>query len=104
MKQKDFSPDAAGASRTPVTFSVILRKLTATAVLAAMGVALAYVPRILTVGGLARLDLAILPAIVAAVALGPLRSCGVYALTDLVRLFRYRRRNEGHITEVEIIE
>lgn len=84
MKQKDFSPDAAGASRTPVTFSVILRKLTATAVLAAMGVALAYVPRILTVGGLARLDLAILPAIVAAVALGPLWSCGVYALTDLV--------------------
>jgi len=81
-KQKEF-PDAAGASHAPA-FSVILRKLTATAVLAAMGVALAYVPRILTVGGLARLDLAILPAIVAAVALGPLWSCGVYALTDLV--------------------
>lgn len=84
MKNANDPSDAARASRAPATFSVILRKLTATAVLAAMGAALAYIPRILTVGGLARLDLAVLPAVVAAIAMGPVWSMSVYALTDLV--------------------
>ena len=68
----------ASAARVP------LRKLTATALLAAMGTALSVVPRLLTWGNVARLDLAILPVIVAAIALGPAWSTCAYGLTDLL--------------------
>lgn len=77
-KNNNSAPIPASAARVP------LRKLTATALLAAMGTALAVVPRLLTWGDIARLDLAILPVIVAAIALGPVWSACAYGLTDLL--------------------
>ena len=63
----------ASAARVP------LRKLTATALLAAMGTALSVVPRLLTWGNVARLDLAILPVIVVYFCLSKLIIKGVTA-------------------------
>ena len=61
-----------------------IKKAAFTAVMAALGCVLAYVPRLFSADGAARLDLAILPILLVAQMCGPLWSGAGYVLTDLV--------------------
>ena len=64
--------------------NVQIKKAAFTAVMAALGCALAYVPRLFTADSVIRLDLAILPILFVAQLCGPLWSMLGYVLTDLV--------------------
>lgn len=64
--------------------NVQIKKATFTAVMAALGCALAYVPRLFTADSGGRLDLAILPILFVAQLCGPVWSMLGYGLTDLV--------------------
>ncbi len=61
-----------------------LFSLTLASVAAALGVALAYLPHVISFGSAARLDLAILPILVISVWVAPLYSAGALATVDLL--------------------
>lgn len=64
-----------------------LFSLTLASVAAALGVALAYLPRILSGDAAARLDFAILPILFLAVVLPPVYTGAAYMLTDVIGCF-----------------
>ena len=64
--------------------STLIKKAAFTAVMAALGCALAYVPRLFTADSAGRIDLAILPVLFVAQLCGPLWSAAGYVITDLV--------------------
>ena len=64
-----------------------LFSLTLSSIASALGVLLAYLPRVLSGDAAARLDLAILPVLFLAVAVSPVYTGAAYLLTDVVGCF-----------------